>query len=387
MDYIDYDKPITDKNGNPLKILEVGQHFCIRIQKRVRALRKLGYTVYGMGNKVAYGSNEYETYTVWQNEKQLKNAVKMFIDQGVRILVWNNEPDLPAVWIKEVIKDMGVEDSVKLICDLHDIDSIRQKTNIIPIPERRMINASDGLIYVSLPTQAITNELHTITKPNICLYSYCNEGVVDYNIENIKERSALVYEGGVNAPDDKVMNTAYPYRNIFPIMRQLVAQGNEVHAYLGNSDAYLKGQGMGVVLHPPTDYDEMMKALTKFKWGLLIFNNKDNTEPQVRYTLTNKAQEYLQAGVPSLACWCEETEKWVRKHNIGLTFNDINEIGDCSEFEDRYEELFLNIAKKKKDLVMENFIYKVENLYSELLGLNKKGVPDKIKELNELEYN
>jgi hypothetical protein len=183
------------------------------------------------------------------------------------------------------------------------------------------------------------------------------------------------------------MNTAYPYRNIFPIMKQLVAQGNEVHAYLGNSDAYLKGQGMGVVLHPPTDYDEMMKALTKFKWGLLIFNNKDNTEPQVRYTLTNKAQEYLQAGVPSLACWCEETEKWVRKHNIGLTFNDINEIGDCSEFEDRYEELFLNIAKKKKDLVMENFIYKVENLYSELLGLNKKGVPDRIKELNELEYN
>lgn len=387
MDYIDYDKPITDKNGNPLKILEVGQHFCIRIQKRARALRKLGYTVYGMGNKVAYGSNEYETYTVWQNEKQLKNAVKMFIDQGVRILVWNNEPDLPAVWIKEVIKDMGVEDSVKLICDLHDIDSVRQKTGIIPIPERRMINSADGLIYVSLPTQAITNELHTITKPNICLYSYCNEGIVDYNIEDMKERNALVYEGGANVPDDETMNKVYPYRNLFPIMKQLVAQGNEVHAYLGNSDAYLKGQGMGVVLHPPTDYDEMMKALTKFKWGLLTFNNKGNTEPQVRYTLTNKAQEYLQAGVPSLACWCEETEKWVRKHNIGLTFNDINEIGDCSEFEDRYEELFLNIAKKKKDLVMENFIYKVENLYSELLGLNKKGVPDRIKELNELEYN
>jgi hypothetical protein len=387
MDYIDYDKPITDKDGNPLKILEVGQHFCIRIQKRARALRKLGYTVYGMGHKIAYGSNEYETYTVWQNEKQLKNAVKMFIDQGVKILVWSNEPDVPAVWIKEVIKDMGVEDSVKLICDLHDIDSVRQKAGIIPIPERRMINASDGLIYVSLPTQAITNELHTITKPNICLYSYCNEDLVDYNIEDMKERKALIYEGGANVPDDKVMNKAYPYRNLFPIMKQLVAQGNEVHAYLGNSDAYLKGQGMGVVLHPPTDYDEMMKALTKFKWGLLIFNNKDNTEPQVRYTLTNKAQEYLQAGVPSLACWCEETEKWVRKHNIGLTFNDISEIGNCSEFEDRYEELFFNIAKKRKDLVMENFIYKVENLYSELLGLNKKGVPDKIKELNELEYN
>ena len=386
MDYIDFDKPLTI-DGKPLKLLEIGQHRCIRVVKRERALRKLGYEVHGMGKTISYGAEGCETYSVYRNEKQFKNAIKMYVDMGVRCITYSSEPDLPTVWVREVVNSMGKQDSVKILTDLHDIDSIRQKTNIIPIPERRMINASDGLIYVSLPTQAITNELHTITKPNICLYSYCNEGIVDYNIEDMKERNALVYEGGANVPDDKVMNTAYPYRNIFPIMRQLVAQGNEVHAYLGNSDAYLKGQGMGVVLHPPTDYDEMMKALTKFKWGLLIFNNKDNTEPQVRYTLTNKAQEYLQAGVPSLACWCEETEKWVRKHNIGLTFNDISEIGNCSEFEDKYKELSLNIAKKRKELVMENFIYKVENLYSELLGLNKKGVPDRIKELNELEYN
>ena len=346
---------------------------------------KSGYKVHGMGNKIAYGIEDYKTYSVWKNEKQFKEEIRTLISIGCSIIEYNNEPDMPAVWIREVINEMGVQDRVKLISDFHDLDSIRRLENIIPKPERLMINASDGMIYVSLPIQEMTNELHSITKPNICLYSYCNNDIVDVDW-NKERKNAMVYEGGVNAIENKDQNRIYPYRNLFPVFKQLITQGNEVHAYVGNSDAFLSGQSTGVVLHQPTEYGKLMKELTKYKWGLLIFNNEKDTEPQVRLTLTNKAQEYLQAGIPSLACWCTESEKWVEKHKIGLVFNNITDIGNCSSLEEKYEELKNNIKIKKEELVMENYIWKLENLYAEVLGVDKKGIPDNIKTMNTFEY-
>lgn len=382
---IDYDKPILNKDGNPLKLFEVAKHHCIRCIKKARALKKIGYEIHGMGNKVSYGVNDYETYTVWKNERQFKNAIRDRINLGVDCITWDNEPDMPSVWIREVINEMGVQDKVKLISDFHDLDSVRRLENIIPKPERLMINASDGMIYVSLPIQKMTNKLHSIEKPNICLYSYCNKDIVDVDWK-IERKIAMVYEGGVNAPDNQDQNRIYPYRNLFPIFMQLIKQGNEVHAYVGNSDAFLAGQHTGVVLHQPTEYDKLMEELLQYKWGLLVFNNEKDTEPQVRYTLTNKAQEYLQAGIPSLACWCKESEKWVEKHKIGLVFDNIQDIMNCSVLEEKYNDLVENIKTKREELVMENFIWKLENLYAEVLSVDKKGIPNNIKEFSIFEY-
>ena len=41
-------------------------------------------------------------------------------------------------------------------------------------------------------------------------------------------------------------------------------QGCEVHAILGNGDAFIAGQTQGVVLYPPMEYDKMMKKLTEY---------------------------------------------------------------------------------------------------------------------------
>ena len=379
-------KPLTI-DGKPLKIALTAKHHCIRVIKRARALKKLGYEMYGLGNVIPYGADEYEVYSVWKSEQQFKNTIKSFINLGCSIIDYSTEPDTPAIWIREVINSMGMQDKVKLIVDCHDLDSIRRLERILTIDERLMLNAADGIIYVSLPIQEITNDLHTITKPNICLYSYCNEGIIEYDGGEITTRkNALVYEGGVNALGSKEINEIYPYRNLFPIFKELVAYGNEVHAIVGNSDAFISGQNTGVVLYEPMPYDRMMKKLTEFKWGILIFNNEGDTEPQVRLTLTNKAQEFLLAGLPSLTCWCKESEKWVDKHKIGLVFNHINEIGNCSKFNDRYMELMENIKIKRKELVMENYIWRLEALYADVLGLKGKKIPSKIRKLSEFEY-
>jgi len=381
---IDYTKPILDEDGNPIKLAEIGAHFCIRVIKKSRALKKLGYKVYGAGDKVAYGTELFDTYFVWQNKRQLEEVVRLLINSGVRIISYNTEPDHPAKWIKDVIVSMGKQDEVKLVVDLHDLDSIRRQ--VIPIPERDMFNAADGLIYVSQPIQEITNKLHRVTVSNIVLYSYCNEGIIEYKEEDIPKRKGIVYEGGANPPNDDLANKEFAYRSLYGIMRRLVEMGNETHMFCGNITAYQTYQDIGAVLYPPTVYDKMMSALTKFKYGILIFNNEDGKKDQVNFTLTNKMHEMCQAGLPSLTCWCAESEKYILKHGIGFVFKHISEIGNCSQLENQYMEVMNNIKQKRKELIMENFIVLLENQYANLLGIEEKGIPEKIQRLHDFEF-
>jgi len=384
---IDYSKPILDEDGNPIKISEIGDHHCIRCIKKARALKKVGYTIYGAGHRASYGTDIYDAYFVFHNDEQMENTVKAMIDLGVRGITWNNEPDSPAIKIKNVIKSMGVEDKVKLIVDLHDLDSVRR--GFIPLPEREMFNTADAFIFVSNSIKKVEVELHKIDKPSITLFSYCNKGVIDYDPNAIVARQGLVYEGGANTPVETSpgYNTMFRYRLLHPLIKRLVELGNVVYMYCGNITAYDTYHDTGAVLFPPTDYDEMMKGLIKYKYGILGFNNEDGQQAQVNLTLTNKMMEYLQAGLPSLAFWCKESEDYVRKHNIGFTFEHIDDIGDTSHFESMYPQIMSNIWTKRQELVMENFIWRVENLYAELLGLNKKGVPDNIMSLSKFEFD
>lgn len=382
---IEYDKPILDENGQPIKILEAAAHACIRVQKQMRALKKIGYEVHGLANKISYASSDNKTLTIWQNEAQFKAAIKMHIDGGIRWIQFHNEPHKPAHWIREVINEMGVQDKVKLIVDCHDLETIRR--DVAPPDELEMLGSADALIYVSEPIQTYINRIHRITVPTTTLYSYCNSGIVNYDESKIAEKRALVYQGGLNPPNEKQLNDLFPYRDIYWIMKRLVEMGNELHIFAGNLSAFETYQDIGAVTQPPTDYDILMPALTKFKYGVIVFNNKDGKQNQVNLTLTNKMQEHLMAGLPSLVCWCPETEKYVKKHNIGFVFDDIEDIGDTSGITpERYQEVMESIKVKRQELVMENYIWKVENLFAGLLGLERKGIPEDIKQLAISEY-
>jgi hypothetical protein len=362
----DYEKPLL-RDGKPLRILQAGAHHCIRCIKKARALQKVGYEMHGMG-------------------RQLAQTIKRYVIAGIDIIEWNNEPDHPVSWIREILDDMGKSDEVKLVTDLHDLDSIRK--DVIPIPERLMFNDSDAFIYAAQPIQEQINLLHQVTKPNTVMYSYCNEGLVNYEPEKIAERKGCVYEGGANPPDDESMNAQYAYRYLYDIFKQIVEMGNELSLYCGNLGAFQTHQNIGAVVYPPTPYDKLMEELIKYKYGIIVFNNEDGTKNQVNYTLTNKAHEYLQAGLPSICCWAPETEKYTQKHGIGFNFEHIDHIGNLEETitQEAYLEVVETIQTKRQDLVMENFIWRLENLYAGLLGLEKKGVPEEIRQLSLFEF-
>lgn len=375
---IDYDKPILNKRGEVPRILMVSDHCCIRVIKRMKALKKLGYKIDGLARKVSYGTDSFDTFAIWQNEQQFKHYLADNIDK-YDLLDYSNEPDYPVKWIKEVVGD-----KIPVIVDLHDLDSVRRK--LIPLPEREMFNYGDAFIYVSMPIQEITNKLHQVNSPSIVLYSYCNDGIVEYDEDKIPERSGIAYEGGANPPDDNELNRIFSYRSLYGIVKTLVDMGNETHMYCGNVTAFDTYQPTGAMLKPPQMYDRMMEQLTAHKYGILIFNNEDGQKDQVNLTLTNKFFEYTKAGLPSLACWCPESMKLVDKWGVGFTFNHITEVGNCSTLEDQYMEKMNNIKEFNKKVYMENFIWRLEALYAKVLGVESKGIPDHIKNLSIFEY-
>ena len=218
------------------------------------------------------------------------------------------------------------------------------------------------------------------------LYSYCNKGKIEYDESKLSERQGLVYEGGANPPDDAALAQQFAYRSLYNIMKKLVEMGNEVHMFCGNLGAYQTYNNTGAVCYPPTEYDELMEKMQNHKYGILIFNNEDGKKQQVNFTTTNKMFEYAACGIPSLACWCPESEKYVDKWGIGFTFKHIEEIKDAADCDQHYVEKMNNIKAYNKVGCMENFIVKLENMYARLLGLEFKGMPDDIGKLHLKEF-
>lgn len=384
----DYKSLITNKKSLPLKILMVGKHTCIRVIRYARALKSLGYEVDLLTNNISYGTPIFNRIGFWHNEKQLKAHIYEFRNK-YDIIHCHNEPDDMMIWIRDVL---GKKSKTKIIHDAHDLDNIRR--GIIPIPERKAFNSADAVIYVSEPIRKICDELHNTKTPSMVLYNYSTKDMVDSVTIDwtkvLQKKRTLVYEGGVNpigtSDDIKYMNEIFKYRNLFPIFKTLVELGNEVHVIPGNIDAYYTGQHVGAVVYPPMEFDKLLQKMTGYKYNLLIFNNEDKAQNQVNYTTPNKLWDGLCAGLPSLACWCEETENYVRKHKIGWTFNTLQEIGDCSQLEEEYASIIKNVQTKRNELVFERQIWMFENLCAQLLKVEKKDIPNDIKQQSIFEY-
>jgi len=381
----DYNSLITNKDGNKLRILMVGKHTCIRVIRYAEVLKVLGYSVDLLTNKISYGTDVFDKIGFWHDEKQFKSYLYALKDK-YDICHVHNEPDEIVSWSKEVLEDTVV------IYDCHDSDLIRR--GYIPIQERRAYNSADAVIYVSEPIRKICSEIHNLDIPTMVMYNYPTQSMidnteVDFDNAHTKKRT-LVYEGGINpvgdSPEIKEMNRIFKYRNLFPLFQELIYMGNEVHAFPGNQDAFITGQTTGVILYPPTIFNKLLQEMTKYKYNLLIFNNEDGKQEQVLYTTPNKLWDGLAAGLPSIACYCSETEKYVKKHDLGWTFNNIKDIKDCSELEIGYRNKIKSVKKKRMELIFNRQIVLLENFYAKLLGVDGKSMPKDIEDQLVFEY-
>lgn len=363
---------VLNKDGKPLRILVVGNHFCIRIIKQAIALKKRGYQVDAFTGKYAYGLENFDRVFHYLGESSFMevtvrqfNAMATFLKDHYDIFHYHNEPDYPVRFLKAC--GCG-----PIVYDCHDLDSVRQ--NVVMADEVLAFKCSDAAVFVSKPVADWGVKLHKYKKPYTILYHFCNDGTVDYNSADDAVRHGIVYEGGANPPQVYEVG-AFKYRGLYDLSKKIVEMGNDLTMYIGNMDAVGPYSDFGAHIFPPTVYPDMMRGLTKHKWGWCGFDNSDGKQRQVNMTLTNKMFEYITAGLPVIVYGAQETARLVNELGVGFSVNDLEELGNVeTNYGSLYPTLKANVERVRKTLMMEKHVWKIENLYREIL--EKREVPE-----------
>jgi len=362
---------VKGEDGKPIRVLFTAHHCCIRVIKQLRSLKKLGYKIDILTNIVSYGTHEFNAVHYYHTEEQFKNTVRE-IGHLFDLVVHHNEPNVQTIWLDEIKKECGFK--YKILTDFHDINSIRLGT--ADKEEIKVMQIADGLIYVSEPCQKLTNELYNYTRPSVIFEHYCNKEWVGYKNYvpgpvDLSRRHGIVYEGGLNPPEhmtDPAQRDMFKYRTIYPYFKEAVANGNEVILFVGNPNGYQTHLDIGATVFPPTAYDEMMMRMQEYKWGWVIFGEKDN--PQTKYTQANKFYEYIKTGCIPIVCWCEETERVTKELGCGIVLNNPKELGNIeANFGHLYPKLKARVDEINitGELDSENHINKIEGLWRQVL--------------------
>ena len=322
------------------------------------ALKKTGrYEIHGVANQISYGTNIFDAFHFYHNKTQFDNLIK---DLDADIFIHSNEPNDQVNWIR------AIKPNAKIILDGHDFDSIRQ--GMIPLDEMKALTNCDGVLFVSAGVKDYIAKLHKDQlngKPVAVLEHYCNEEWHKMPMPPITGRSGLVYQGGAESPPYK--NKQFQYRHLYPVLQQLVNQGNEVHLIPGNADASKTYANIGAFVYTPKVYPALMEALRFKKYGLCVFNNPKLDQKQVNLTLTNKHFEYIACGLPVIVCGAPATAAWVKKTGEGICFDRLEDIKP-EILEKAYPACKAVVDKVAPEYTMERHIYVLENLIKEVMG-------------------
>lgn len=367
---------VRNENGELVRVLFAGFHTCIRVIKQTRSLKGLGYTVDGLTHTISYGTQEFNNLYFFHNKYQFMNVMR---DVGhlYDIVVWHNEPNKQLLWFHRVREEEGFKH--KLICDWHDLNSVRLGN--ADKEEIKVFRLADGFVFVSPPCYEHSKDLYNFKQPSTIFEHFCNKEWKGYKTykpgkEDLEKRHGIVYEGGLNQPDHALPpehRAMFRYRTMYYLFKDAVADGNELFVFAGNPDGYQTHLEIGATIFPPTDYDEMMTKMHEYKWGWCLFGESGN--PQTELTQANKFYEYIKAGCVPICCWCKETERLCKELGCGIVLEDPSELGNIDKnFGHLYPELKARVDEINTtgELDSENHIYRIENLWREVLNGNDK---------------
>jgi len=348
---------MTEIKKEKIKIVWTSMHNCIRVIKLSKALQKTGkYEIHGIASQVSYGTEGFDSFSFYHNSRQFENLIRIL---PADLYIHSNEPNWQANRIRSIKKD------AKIILDGHDFDSIRM--NALPIDEMRAFSSCDGFLFVSKEVEEFIRKLHVeqmAGKPSAVLEHYCNEEWHKQPQMATNQRSGLVYEGGMQSPPYK--NKVNAFWQLYPVFKQLVEQGNEVHLMPGNIDATTTYANIGAYCYEPQTYTKLMQSLRSKKYGLCVFNNPKFDQKQVNITLTNKHFEYIACGLPVIVFGAPATAAWVKKTGEGICFDRLEDIRP-EVLDKAYPSCKAVVDKIAPEYVMEKHIHKLEALIDEVL--------------------
>jgi glycosyltransferase involved in cell wall biosynthesis len=336
----------------------VSHHCCARVIKEGLALEKRGIKVTYMQNKMSNTMEPSILYRIMYHDVDhftwLLKRVK-----DVDVIHVHNEPD----WMGHISK--AVHPNIPVVFDAHDLFSVR--VGEIFADEKRSFEMCDAFIYPSVGYMNHALKNHSIQdKPNEVIYSMCN---IDAMAQKpLPQLGGLVYEGGLRIPDTEIKEGVpeefryHNYRNFNEVFRWLTEQGFPVVAFAGNPEAAQHHGQSGALVMGPLDFDNLIRNLTRFHWGLVGSPIKESH--QWHTAMPHKLFEYIIAGIPVITWDAEEIAEFVNKHQIGIVVDDYKDIPDVYNMHSNYKK---NVEFLRGNFVMERQIQKLIKVYNKLL--------------------
>ena len=265
----------------------------------------------------------------------------------------HGEPDRMGHIAKEVRPDLPV------VYDAHDLNSVR--LDQLSEDEEKTFEVCDGFVFPSIPYQEASCKLHNIKRPTEVIYSMCNEEVLSFGAEHARI-NGIVYQGGISESKRSMEATEYHRRDYRVIAEALDSEGIPFFVYPANLGAdEEQWSNLGALMMPRLQYEQLMKQLGRFDWGLIGNEVRCN---QRSWAMPNKLFEYIAAGIPVISFNTDEVSKFIKEHGLGIAVSAVSEIADLYDLHEGYRE---NVKKKRALFTMESKTPKLLNFYERVI--------------------
>lgn len=345
-----------------MRVLFLSSHCCIRVVKQSLALQKAGgVEVIHLQHRLANQDSAFliNNHNFYKHEITLRFKLQNYFSD-VDLIHVHNEPHNLATIARSVLPDMPI------VFDAHDLDTARTRKD--HTSEREAIESSDGIITPSLGYEMHVKEWYRLPPnyPTITVYSFCTD-----DMTQIKRRSKLggiVYQGGLSISTPQLAALgAYSYRDWRSAAMKLAKLKIPFHLYGAGADDVLQYLGTDAVLHCSVPFTSLIGELSRYDWGMVGCSFVDAA---FEWAMPNKLFEYMAAGVPLIVMNAPEAAEFVKKHDIGVVVDSIEDIPAIYDQHHYYKTM---VAKKASEFSMESQVPSILNFYKTVIERKKNG--------------
>jgi len=310
--------------------------------------------VYGYGNDSFKTLIKLPQYSF--RDKQIIG--KLIEELNIDLIHFHNEPD------KLGAKLINAKYSVPVIYDQHDFMSFKKRLSNKEKKNERVCNEqADGTVYITKSYKKEVSKYYRLIDNSIIFGNYfpkestLNEKDFHPKLSDTDNKCHLVYLG-------RISEAKTEHRNILKIIKQLSNKDFVIHIYPSRDKAFkLYKKIKNVYVHNKLPYKELIKEISKYDFGLTIFNETIASKlPHIKYAMGNKSYDYLCAGIPIVVQNClDEAKEFVLGNKFGFVMENFSEYKNLSK--ESYNNLVDHIIQNRKIFAMEYQINRVIDFY------------------------
>ncbi len=348
---------------------------CHRFLKEAQALNALGIELYmsyrKRGATIAKDADLSIFRAILQLKKReifIRGKLTRFIRENkIEIIHYHNYPD------KLCYKLMHYKPGIPIVYDQHDLMSLQREkfSRKRKHWEQYCLEQAEGLIFVTEYYQRKSFELYHLTAQYVILPNMISRDAVNESTllpEKLSDKDGkihLVWVGLITKQTDH-------HRYMVKTFEILSEKGFVIHVYPTRSKDYPSYEAIkNVHIHKQLSYGEMMKAIVVYDAGLAFFNPwmpDERKSSLVKHAFPNKINDYIFAGVPPVTLNSfEPMADYIRKYNVGYTYEDVESITPASikEQQENYQSN-INLIRARILADIDDQLQKVVDLYGKL---------------------